>query len=127
MFNDLYDLKQLSGKKHNLSRNSTINEMKNVEELKELANDYLNIVHTEPFRRIKAIRDNFVHNRSSSYFGMDVSKIGNGAYSSGSSRGISTKDTYHLVCELLGSYEQLCEKTNKFIKNKMDGARQDGM
>lgn len=115
MFNDLYDLKQLSGNKLSLSRRRIINEMGNVEVLKDLANEYRRVEQSEPFRKVLAIRNNFVHNKSSSYYGMEVTKIGRGAYASGNSSGISTKSIYKSVCELLKSYVQLCEQVNTFI------------
>ena len=123
MFNDLYELKELSGKKHNLSRSRIINEMKNVEELNELANEYQRVEQSESFRQIVAIRNNFVHNKSSSYYGMEVTKIARGVYASGSSRGISTKSTYNSVCDLISDYEQLCEQVNAFIKMKIEASK----
>lgn len=120
MLNDLYDLKQLSGKKHNLSRRLLINEMENVEVLKNLANEYRRVEQSEPFRQILAIRNNFVHNKSLSYYGMEVTKVERGVYASGNSNGISTNSTYSSVCELLRNYEQLCAQVNTFIKVKIE-------
>lgn len=123
MFNGLYELKKLSGKKHNLSRSGIINEMKNVEELNELASEYQHVEQSESFHQILAIRNNFVHNKSSSCYGMDVTKIARGVYVSGSSRGISTKSTYNSVCDLFSYYEQLCEQVNAFIKMKIEASK----
>ena len=120
MHNDLYDLKQLSGKKHILSRKAIISEMKNVEVLKELANEYQRIEQSESFIQIADIRNNFVHNKSSSYYGMEVTKLERGVYVSGNSSGISTKSTYNSICELLRNYEQLCAHVNAFIKIRIE-------
>lgn len=125
MFNDLYDLKQLSGNKLSLSRRRIINEMGNVEVLKDLANEYRRVEQSEPFRKVLAIRNNFVHNKSSSYYGMEVTKIGRGAYASGNSSGISTKSIYKSVCELLKSYVQLCEQVNTFISARLEESKQE--
>lgn len=127
MFNDLYDLKQLSGKKYNLSRRRIINEMENVEVLKELAKEYQRVEQSEPFRQIVAIRNNFVHNKSLSYYGMEVTKMERGVYASGNSNGISTKSTYNSVCELLKSYEQLCIQVNAFIKVRIEMFKQESI
>lgn len=120
MFNDLYDLKQLSGKKYKLSRRLIINEMENIEVLKKLANEYSHVEKSEPFNQIVAIRNNFVHNKSLSYYGMEVIKVKHGVYASGNSEGVSTKSTYNSVCELLRIYEQLCAHVNTFIKGKIE-------
>ncbi len=122
MFNDLYNLKELSGKKHKLSRNAIINEMKKVEMLKELANEYQNVEQSLAFHQIKTIRNSFVHNKSLSYYGMDVQKIRAGVYASVSNRGISTELTYKSVCELFKSYGQLCQQVNAFIKIRKEEA-----
>lgn len=45
-----------------------------------------------------AIRNNFVHNKSLSYYGMEVTKVERGVYSSGNNNGISTNSTYNSVC-----------------------------
>jgi hypothetical protein len=123
MFNDLYDLKKLSGKKGNLNRYEIIKEMKKVEVLKELAFDYQRVEKSESFRQILAIRKNFVHNKSSSYYGMEVTKIGHGLYASGNSDGISTELVYKSVCELLRSYEQLCEHVNTIINARVEASK----
>ena len=99
--------------------------MKKVDELKELANEYQSIAQSPPFYQVKTIRDNFVHNKSSSYYGMDVEKISEGVYASVKSRGISTKSTYSSICELLRSYEQLCEQVNDLISVRIELAKQD--
>lgn len=123
MFNDLYDLKKLSGKKHNLSRKDIIKEMKNIEEIKDLAFEYQRVEKSESFRQILAIRNNFVHNKSSSYYGMEVTKVGPGMYVSGNSDGISTELVYKSVRELLRSYEQLCEHVNAFINARVEASK----
>lgn len=125
MFNDLYDLKQLSGKKYKLSRTAIITEMKKIEELKELANQYQNVEQSTDFRQIRRIRNNFVHNKSSSHYGMDITKSTNGTYSSGNSRGISTESTYRTICDLLRRYEQLCVQVNAFIKAKIEVSKDE--
>lgn len=123
MFNDLYDLKRLSGEKRNLTRRKIINEMKNIEEIKDLAFEYQRVEKSELFRQILAIRNNFVHNKSSSYYGMEVTKVGPGMYVSGNSDGISTELVYKSVCELLRSYEQLCEHVNSFINARVEASK----
>lgn len=120
MFNDLYDLNLLSKNKHNLSRRMIINEMEKVEELKKLANEYQLIEQSEPFQQILDIRNNFVHNKSLTYYGKEVIKINRGIYASGNSSGISTKSTYNSVCVLLRNYEHLCAQINTFIKAKIE-------
>lgn len=125
MFNDLYDLKQLSGKKHHLSRKAIIDEMENVEVLKKLTNEYRSVQQSEPFVQIVDIRNNFVHNKSLSYYGMKVTKNKHDVYASGNSNGISTKSTYNSVCELLRSYGQLCAQVNTFIKIKIKVSKQE--
>ena len=123
MFNDLYDLKRLSGEKRNLTRRKIINEMKNIEEIKDLAFEYQRVEKSESFRQILAIRNNFVHNKSSSYYGMEVTEVGPGMYASGNSDGISTKLVYKSVCELLRSYVQLCEHVNTFINARVEASK----
>ncbi len=120
MFNDLYNLKQSSGKKHNLSRRTIINEMIKIKSLKELATHYKKVETSESFKQVKKIRDNFVHNKSSSYYGSEVTKLKGGVYSSGHSSGISTEKTYKVICILLKSYQQLCDEVNAFIKLKIE-------
>lgn len=87
--------------------------------LKELANEYRRIEQSKSFRQIVAIRNNFVHNKSLSYYGMEITKIERGVYVSGNSRGISTKSIYNSVCELLKSYEQLCTQVNAFMSARV--------
>lgn len=123
MFNDLYDLKKSSGEKRNLTRRKIINEMKKIEEIKDLAFEYQRVEKSESFRQILAIRNNFVHNKSSSYYGMEVTKVGPGMYVSGNSDGISTELVYKSVCELLRSYERLCEHVNSFINARVEASK----
>ena len=129
MFNELYDLKQQSGKRYNLSRKSIINEMQKISTLKELAAEYQNIEQSQAFKIIKEIRDNFVHNKSLSYYGMNVDKkkINGGIeYVSYNSKGISTEATYHAMCELIKSYEQLCNSVNAFFNTRIEEAKSEG-
>lgn len=123
MFNDLYDLKKLPGKKGNLNRYEIIKEMKKVEVLKELAYEYQRIVQSDAFYQILNIRKFFVHNKSLSYYGMEVTKVGPGTYASGNSDGISTELVYKSVCELLRSYVQLCEHVNTFINARVESSK----
>ena len=125
MFNDLYDLNKLSGEKGNLNRYKIIKKMKKVEVLKELAYEYQRVEQSDPFRQILNMRNYFVHNKSLSYYGMDVTKVGHGVYASGNSDGISTKLVYNSVCELLRSYEQLCEHVNAFINTRLEESKQE--
>lgn len=126
MFNDLYDLNKLSGEKGKINRYKIIKEMKKVEVLKELAYEYQRIVQSDAFRQILSMRHNFVHNKSLSYYGMDVTNIGHGIYASGNSDGISTELVYNSVCELLRSYEQLCEHVNTIINARLDASKPEG-
>lgn len=125
MFNDLYDLNKLSGEKGKINRYRIIKEMKKVEVLKELAYEYQCIVQSDAFRQILSMRHNFVHNKSLSYYGMEVTKIGRGIYASGNSDGISTELVYNSVCELLRSYEQLCKHVNTFISARLEESKQE--
>lgn len=120
MYYDLYDLNQISGMKRNPSRKKIIDEMENIDELKGLAKEYQRVEQSVPFRQIIEIRNNFVHNKSLSYHGMQVTKYECGVYASGNSSGISTKATYNVICELLRIYEQLCTHANAFIKAKIE-------
>lgn len=124
MYYDLYDLKRIIGKKRDPSRKLIISKMINIEELKELANEYQRVEQSKPFCQILDIRNNFVHNKSLSYYGMEVTKYECGVYASGNSSGISTKSTYDSICELLRSYEQLCTHANAFIKAKIEVSKQ---
>ena len=90
--------------------------------LENLADEYRNVEQSQHFRKVKEIRNNLVHNKSSTYFGMDVEKFGNGIYASGNSQGLSTEITYNTICKLLKGYELLCAKTNDFIKTRIDAA-----
>lgn len=123
MFNDLYDLNKLSGEKGNLNRYKIIKKMKKVEVLKELAYEYQRVEQSDPFRQILNMRNYFVHNKSLSYYGMEVTKIGPGIYASGNSDGISTELVHKSVCELLRSYEQLCEHVNTFINARVEASK----
>ena len=117
MFNDLYDLKYRSGKKYNLRRKAIINEMEKIDELQKLAGEYQIVIESREFKQIKKVRDNFVHNKSSSHTGMSITKIKSSAvYSFVNSKGISTEATYEAICKLLKRYEKLCEKVNEFVK-----------
>lgn len=125
MFNNLYDFKRLYKKRHNLSRKTIIKEMKNTGELQELVKSYEDVEKSPPFSQVKSIRDNFVHNKSSSHFGRDVVRFAGEGYASVHSQGISTDETYNSVCELLVSYEQLCEKVNIFMRTKAEKPEQE--
>jgi hypothetical protein len=128
MFNDLYNLKRQSGKKNNLSRQQIIKEMKKMEMLQDIANAYEKVEISNEFVEIKKIRDNFVHNKSSTYYGMNVRKtkdkeIGT-TYTTFNSTGISTEHTYRKICILINEYAQLCEATNQFFKKQIEEAKQ---
>lgn len=118
MFNDLFFLSK-GKKKHHLSRNKIIDEMQKIDTLQKLAVEYRTIEQSQSFRKIKEIRDNFVHNKSSFYCGMNVERITEGGYSSFNSKGISTQEIYNAVCEVVHSYEQLCVATNNFFAKRI--------
>lgn len=82
MFNDLFYLSK--------GRNKIYHKMKQVDELSALGIKYKAITESNPFRAVKEIRDNFVHNKSSSYYGMDVTGLAGGVYVSCNAKGIST-------------------------------------
>lgn len=126
MFSTLYNLKPVgkSGKRLSLQRKKIIKKMKKIEELEELANKYQCVEQSTAFCQIKKIRDNFVHNKSLSNFGMDVAEIALGVYASGNSRGISTEETYCSVCNLLRDYEQLCTQVNSFVSVKLNAVNE---
>ncbi len=118
MFNDIYNLQRQSGKSHKLSRKQIINEMKKVKILGIIAEEYQKVLEQIEFVYIKAIRDNFVHNKSSSHFGMNVDKketTSGIVYGCFNSKGFSTEETYIKLCSLLKIYSELCEKVNIFI------------
>lgn len=120
MFNDLYNLQRQSGKSRNLSRKQVITEMKKVQSLELIAEEYQKVMEQKEFVKIKAIRDNFVHNKSSSYYGMNVDKKETAfgmEYRSFNSKGVSTEEIYNAICILINSYGQMCIKVNSFIKN----------
>ena len=128
MFSDLYSLKQQSARRYNLSRRKIIDEMQKIDILQNLANEYRNVEQSKAFIHIKKIRDNFVHNQSSSYFGMNVRMAINDRgieYASYNSTGISTDETYIEMCELIHSYEQLCETVNSFFNARIEEIKQE--
>lgn len=117
MFNDLFYLSK--GEKRPLSRNRIIYKMKQVDELSALGIEYKTIAESNPFGAVKEIRDNFVHNKSSSSYGMDVTRLARGVYVSCNAKGISTQETYNAICELISNYEQLCGAVSKFIEKRI--------
>jgi len=121
MFNDLFYLS--NGEKHPLSRNKIIYKMKKIDEINGLGVEYKTITESQPFEVVKGIRDNFVHNKSSTYYGMDVARLAGGVYASCNSKGISTQETYKAICELISSYEQLCGTVNSFIEKRISEAK----
>ncbi len=139
MFSDLYNLKEIyiknrnkknsknsknkNEKNYSPSRYIIIKEMKKVKEIEKLAKGYEKITESVPFLDILNIRNNFVHNISSSYYGMKVSKIDKGVYAIGNSTGISTKSTYNSICELLKSYEEMCIQVNLFMESKIESSK----
>lgn len=118
MFNDLYNLSNEKGKRYKI-----IKEMKKVKALKALAYEYQHIVQSDAFREILNMRNYFVHNKSLSYYGMEVTKVKPGIYASGNSDGISTELVYKSVCELLRSYEHLCQHVNTFINARVEASK----
>lgn len=117
MFNDLFYLSE--GGKRPLSRNKIICKMKQIDELSALGVEYKTVAESKPFQTVKKIRDNFVHNKSSSYYGMNVARSASGEYISYNTIGISTKETYGAICKLVSSYEQLCKAVNDFIGKRI--------
>lgn len=119
MFNDLYDLERKSEKSYKLSREQIIEEMKKVQSLKAIAKEYQEVMKSKEFKQIKIIRNNFVHNKSSSYYGINVDKKKTHygiEYTSYNSKGISTKETYRTVCSIIKSFEELCNKVNGYME-----------
>jgi hypothetical protein len=121
MFNDLFYLN--NGKKHLLSRNEIITKMKKIDEINGLGIEYDIITESQPFKAIKRIRDDFVHNKSSTYSGMNIARLAEGEYSGYNSKGISTQETYKAICELVSSYEHLCVAVNNFINKRISEAK----
>jgi len=121
MFNDLFYLS--NGEKHPLSRNKIIYKMKKIDEINGLGVEYKTITESQPFEVVKGIRDNFVHNKSSSHYGMNVERLTGGEYASCNSKGISTQETYSAICKLVRSYEQLCVLVNKFFIERIENAK----
>lgn len=121
MFNDLFYLSE--GRKHPLSRNKIIRKMEQVDELNALGVEYKAVTESKPFRAVKEIRDNFVHNKSSSYYGMDVARFASGGYTSYNTKGISTQETYDAICKLTSSFEQLCKAVNALIEKRISEAK----
>lgn len=117
MFNDLFYLSE--GEKYPLTRNKIIRKMKQVDEIKALGVEYEAITQSEPFKAVKKIRNSFVHNKSLSYYGMDVARIAGGVLVSRNTKGISTQQTYNKICQLIRSYEQLCGTVNSFIEKRL--------
>lgn len=117
MFNDLFYLSK--GEKRRLSRNKIIFKIKQIDELYELGVEYKAIEQSQPFKVVKGIRDNFVHNKSSTYYGMDVVRLADGVYASCNTKGISTKETYKAIFELMRSYAQLCKTVNNYIEKRI--------
>lgn len=115
MFSDLFYLGK--GEKHRLSRKKIIYKMKNIDDLRKLAESYKMVEQSQAFRLVKEIRDSFVHNKSSTYYGMNVAEITTGVYASFNSTGISTEKTYNAIYKLVCSYEQLCIAVNSFIND----------
>lgn len=138
MFNDLYNLKLRLGINHNISRNKILQEMEKIDALKEIAKEYRAVTKSEAFLYISSIRNDFVHNKSRSYCGMNIDKridkknfkMNNESYNDigiyfgieygyYNSKGISTYKTYSAICNLLKEYEQLCEKVNNFFNTQI--------
>ncbi|MPM93420.1 hypothetical protein SDC9_140557 [bioreactor metagenome] len=113
MFQALYDLNKKIQR-----RNKIIELLKQIEEISEIARQYESIVSTESFIYINGIRNDFVHNKSQSYYGIDVSK-NQGCYSSFNSKGMSTSKTYASILEVLNSYIPACSKINELIRLKV--------
>ena len=129
MFNDLYDLQYKTPQKSKLSRSAIIYEMRSIDILKGLAAEYRIVEQSDAFKQIKMIRDDFVHNKSSSYYGMNVEKTNvdkaGFEYASFNSKGISTELTYSSIHGLIISYEHLCKATNDFFCARMEEAKQE--
>ena len=48
--------------------------MMKVDELKSLANEYQSVEKSNEFKCVRNIRNNFVHNKSTTYYGMNVDR-----------------------------------------------------
>lgn len=120
MFSDLFDLGK--GERRPLSRSKKIYKMKQVEELHALGVAYKAVTESQAFAVVKEIRDNFAHNKSSTYYGMDVKRLVGGIYASCNNKGISTQETYNAMCELISNYEQLCGTVNDYIEKRISEA-----
>ncbi len=138
MFNDLYNIKIKLRSKRNISRNKILQKMEKIDALKEIAKEYRAVTKSEAFLYINSIRNDFVHNKSRSYCGMNIDKridkknfkMNNESYNDigiyvgieygyYNSEGISTNKTYNAICNLLKEYEQLCEKVNNFFNTQI--------
>ena len=64
MFNDLFHLSK--GEKYSLSRKRIIKKMEQVDKLRVLSIEYNTIKDSKAFQEVNEIRNNFVHNKSSS-------------------------------------------------------------
>lgn len=115
MFNDLFHLSK--GEKYSLSRKRIIKKMEQVDKLRALSVEYNAIRNSKPFQEVNEIRNNFVHNKSSSYYGMNIERHKDGVYASHNAKGLSTKKTYHTICELIMNYQRLCVVVNNFIQH----------
>ena len=115
MYNSLYSFQSQEKSKRKLTRDKIIKKMKNTSALTELSKKYQLIIDAEEFKSIKKIRDNFVHNKSSSDLGENISKHTNGMITYGVSRGIETSLAYSTACKLLKRYENLCLEVNEFM------------
>lgn len=138
MFNDLYNIKIKLRSKRNIFRYRMLKEMQKIDALKEIAKEYRAVTKSEAFLYIKSLRNDFVHNKSRSYCGMNIDKrinkrnfkMNNESYNDigiyvgieygyYNSEGISTYKTYSAICNLLKEYEQLCEKVNNFFNTQI--------
>lgn len=117
MFDDLFHLNK--GKKPFLLRNQIIEKMKQVDKLRALSIEYNTIKDSKAFQEVSEIRNNFVHNKSSSYYGMNIKRHKEGVYVSHNAKGLSTKKTYHAICEFITNYQQLCVVVNDFIQHNI--------
>ncbi len=93
--------------------------MKQIDELRTLSVEYNAIKYSKAFEEVNEIRNNFVHNKSSSYYGMNIERHKNGVYTSRNAKGFSTQKTYHAICELIMNYQQLCVFVNNFIQHNI--------
>ena len=117
MFNDLFHLSK--GEKYSLSRKRIIKKMEQVDKLRVLSIEYNTIKDSKAFQEVNEIRNNFVHNKSSSYYGMNIERYKEGVYTSHNAKELSTKKTYHAICELITNYQQLCVVVNNFIQHNI--------